>query len=73
MLKWVTNSRSSYPTKSGYKGIRINPNGGYVATVGFRLSTGHNTPKEPKVITIGTYDTLKEAVSARVNYILRMI
>ena len=73
MLKWIKNSKSTYPTKTGYKGIEITKEGKYVAKLMIRIADGHNKPKKVKGITIGTYGTIKEAKIERVKYILRFL
>lgn len=73
MLKWIRNSKSNHPTKTGYKGIEVTPKGRYVARVTLRLADGHNKPKKVRSITLGTYDTIKEATKERVKFILSIL
>ena len=73
MLKWIKNSKSTYPTKTGYKGIELTKDGKYVAKVMFRLADGHKKPKKVATITIGRYKTVEEAKKERVKYILRFL
>lgn len=73
MLKWIKNSKSNIKTKTGYKGIVKNATGKYVAEINIRLSSGKNKPKKVGYINIGTFDTLKEAKKARVEYIINLL
>jgi hypothetical protein len=72
MLKWIRNSKASKTNKtSKYRGVRIN-HGKYKAEI---ILTRHNRQGE-RIVTnysIGVFDTEKEAVDARVKFILDIL
>ena len=74
MLKWIKNSKGAKNNEStGYKGITFGNNSKYKANIAIRLSAGKGKPKELKVIYLGEYDTIKEAKTARIEYILGLL
>ncbi len=66
-VRWATqkqqanNRRIRKDNKSGYAGVWLNPKGRYVSHIGY----------DGNKITIGRFDSIKEAVTARNNYITK--
>jgi len=73
MLKWIKNSKGSRANKTtNYRGIRFTVDNRYVATL---VLTKYNREgkRKQEIYTIGSFGTEKEAVKARVDYILEML
>ena len=73
MLRWITNSKGSITNKtSKFKGIGITNNNRFKAIVTVRANGVYKDTKSINIY-IGTYDTLNEAKTARINYILNLL
>ena len=71
MLKWIKNSKSSKTNKSSkYRGIALNC-GKYEASV-LLSKYDRNSKRKQERYYIGVFSTEKEAVTARVEFILEM-
>ena len=72
MLKWIKNSKSFKTNKtSKYRGVRIN-HGKYKSEVVLTKYDREGTRKQT-IYSVGVFDTEKEAVKARVKFILEML
>ena len=69
MIKWITNSKARKTNKSSkYKGIRFNR--GYYSPYISVSSRDYNGKRNQKTHVIGYYKTEKEALDARMKFIL---
>lgn len=73
MIKWIKNSKGAVTNESTkYKGISVTKDGNYKAFVRVR-NKGVYKPSKAHIIYVGTYKSIKEAKSKRVEYILSLL
>lgn len=73
MLKWIKNSKGAVTNNTtNYKGISPTKDGNYKGFVRVR-NKGVYKPSKAHIIYIGTYKSVKEAVDARIAYILSLL
>lgn len=73
MIKWIKNSKASKTNKSSkYRGVRSNQCGKFEASVLMVRRDKEGKRKQMNYV-IGTYHTEKEAVKARIEYILDLL
>jgi hypothetical protein len=73
MLKWIKNSKGSVTNKSSkFKGVFLKSPGNYESCVFLSKYDKKNNRTQSKYV-VGYFKTEKEAVKARINYILELL